>query len=81
MQIFVKHYGRVPLVRLTLDVEASDTVAALKAKIYEKETSVLVATMRLFGTKVMADDERTLADFNVVAHTIVHVLPPPLAGD
>ena len=50
--------------RITLDVEASDTISSVKAKISEKQSRHLRAR-NLVGRGEILEDERTLADYDI----------------
>lgn len=65
MQIFVRAVGRT----LTLDVNGTTTVAQVKALV-EARTRVPIAVQRLsVGDRALANDNRTLGDYNVSAAT------------
>ena len=50
---------------MNLEVESSDTVEALKQKIYEKDNSLLIENQKLtFGNRDL-EEGRTLADYNI----------------
>ena len=62
MQIFVKTLtGR----HITLNVEPTDTIAAVKIKIQEKEGTLPARQRLIFEGKHLTEEEKTLQDYNI----------------
>lgn len=71
MQIFVKTLtGR----HITLNVEPTDTIAAVKIKIQEKEGTLPTRQRLIFEGKQLTEEEKTLQDYNIQRDSTIEMV-------
>lgn len=72
MQIFVK---KPSAENMTVEVESSDTIEALKQKIYEIDNTFLPENQMLIFAGKQLEDGRTLADCNIQKESTIYLIP------
>lgn len=70
MQIFVQSFLNSST-KLAIEVEPSDSIENLKAKIQDKD-GILPDLMKLFFDNVLLEDGRTLSDYNIQSGSYIN---------
>ena len=74
MQIFVK----IPTGKtITLDVDSSDTLANLKAKIQDKEALAPETQQLIFNNQMLSDDDKSITDYSIQPKSTLYLLAHP----
>jgi len=74
MQIFVK----IPTGKtITLDVDSSDTLANLKAKIQDKEALAPETQQLIFNNQMLSDDDKSITDYLIQPSSTLYLLAHP----
>ena len=76
MQIFIKTLkGK----NIALDLETSNSIDDIKAKIQEKE-GILPAYQRLFYNRIQLKDGMIISDYNIQSNSTLHLILPLRGG-
>lgn len=71
MQVFVK---KIDGNNISIEVESSDTIEAVKQKIFQKDSSIPIERLKLIFDGKTLEDGRTLADYDVQKESTIHLI-------